>query len=255
MDCVYKIGNDYLYVYCEICEYVNDINNWMLPYSIVNIDYDKYIKIYNDRTIYKFNDKEIVIGGKIVHTDLYPLFYNGISNIINSDLDMFCHSCVLCYNDVGILIYGDFSSGKTSLCLKSLDNGFRLLSTDQSHLRISNGVLKFINGSRYMRVRGDKDIVIDSFNDDIEIKFIINLMGVSDNGKVRFDVIKNKSHVIKTLFKYFTWHSDIPLFTDNSLLDIDRIMIKKWLGNIGCSLYNVRGDIKKIIKKIKGELI
>lgn len=49
----------------------------------------------------------------------------------------------------------------------------------------------------------------------------------------------------------FTWHSDVPLFTDNSILDIDRIKIKKWLTSVSIPLYNIRGDSSEIIKYVK----
>lgn len=53
------------------------------------------------------------------------------------------------------------------------------------------------------------------------------------------------------MFKFCTWHSDIPLFTETKMLNIDRVKIYKWLSRINIPFYNVRGDSKSIIIKIK----
>lgn len=50
------------------------------------------------------------------------------------DDDVFLHSAVLCYNDVKILVVGDFDSGKTTLCLKAMENNIEVASADQTHL-------------------------------------------------------------------------------------------------------------------------
>lgn len=60
-----------------------------------------------------------------------------------------------------------------------------------------------------------------------------------------------KEYIIKKMFKFCTWHSDIPLFTDNIMLNIDRIKIYKWLSKINVPFYSVRGNSENIIKKIK----
>lgn len=248
----YQIGNEFIYIYCELTEYNDGINKWMKMFNpIHNNSSDKYIKIYNNKTIYNFHGVEKTIMGKILHTDLYPLFYNAISNLINDDYNMISHSAVLCYNNIGILVVGDFESGKTSLCLEADKSNIRTLSTDQTHLKIKNECLKLENGSRYMKIRSGNDIIIQENAKEVEIKIILNLIGLCDSGVVKFELIENNYHKIKTLFKYFTWHSDIPLFSDDSLLDIDRVKIKTWLTNLNVPLYNVRGNVKDIIKRIK----
>lgn len=102
-----------------------------------------------------------------------------------------------------------------------------------------------------MRIRNGNSVFIEKTSVDVEIKIIINLIGLCDCGKLKFELIENSEHKIKTLFKYFTWHSDVPLFSNNSLLNIDRTKIKKWLTDINIPLYNVRGNISEVLNKIK----
>ena len=99
--------------------------------------------------------------------------------------------------------------------------------------------------------KDSEDIFLKLDNKFIKICCILNLFSVSDNGTCRFDVVDDMYHRSKTMFKYFTWHADIPLFTENVILDIDRKKIKQWLLELKIPLYNVRGDIEKIILKIK----
>lgn len=249
---IYRIGEENLYIYCEIDEYIDKINKWMKMYDLVtNNNYEKYIKIYTNETLYNFNDGKKIIKGKIKHTDLYPLFYNAIANIINDKHNMLSHSAVLCYNNKGILVFGDFGTGKTSLCLEADKLNIKTFSTDQTHLELKNGCLKLKNGSKYMKVRDGNDIIVNQNRKDFEINVIINPVGLCDCGGVKFDLIDDDNYKIKTLFKYFTWHSDIPLFSDDSMLNIDRIKIKEWLMKVDIPLYNVRGDMKEIINKVK----
>lgn len=255
----YSIGKMVLNIYCEIEEYVDIIEKRMLMFNQTFYNNEtnnnaSYIKIYSDKTVYKINGCEKIINGKIIHTDLYPLVNNVLSNIIIDDCHMLSHSSVICYNNVGVLVVGDFGHGKTKLCLEAEKHGITVLSTDQTLLKQKSGYLKIENASKYMRIRDKNDIIINVNNNDVKIKIILNLVGLCNRGITEIELVENNYHKIKTLFKYFTWHSDVPLFTDNSLLNIDRIKIKKWLTSIDIPLYNVRGDVKEIVKKIK-ELI
>ena len=80
---------------------------------------------------------------------------------------------------------------------------------------------------------------------------IINLVGLSNNGDLVIDNVNESNYIIKNMFKHLTWHSDIPLFSDDFILDIDRIKIKKMLSKIQVSFYNIRGDKVKVVEKIK----
>ncbi|MEG2610582.1 MAG: hypothetical protein RSA91_08000, partial [Bacilli bacterium] len=238
--------------HCEIEEYSEIISKWLKMFDLASDkNFKNYIKIYKEKTIYCINESENEINGKIIHTDLYPLFYNIIANIINNENNMLLHSAVLWYNNKGILVLGDFGSGKTSLCIEAKKCNMKTLSTDQTYLIFKDRSLKMKNGSRYMKIRNDDSVIIKMEKIQPEIKIIINLIGLCDNAASRFDLIDDANHKIKILFKYFTWHSDIPLFSDNSILSIDRLEIKRWLTSINTPMYNVRGNNLEIIKNIK----
>lgn len=97
----------------------------------------------------------------------------------------------------------------------------------------------------------DKELFIDNKSNELEIKYIINLVGMCEKGDLSFLEITNKDHIVKTLFKYITWHSDIPLFTSPIMLNIDRNKIFSNLSKINIPVYNVRGDKESLIIKIK----
>lgn len=255
IDCIYVVDKKKLYIHCEIEEYCKRINNWMAEYRIVySKNYDSYIKIYKDKTIWNINEIEKSINGRIQQTDLYPLVYNAIANLVLNNINILLHSSVLWYNNIGILVIGDFNSGKTTLCLKSIDNNIKVLSADQTLLYFKNNKLLLKQGSSYMKIDDNNEKRIMIKNSRIEIKYIVNIVGMCDGGKVLFKLIKDKNHVIKKLFKFCTWHSDIPLFTNSIVLDIDRIRIYELLNKINLPFYDVRGDSEQIIIKIKEEL-
>lgn len=255
INCTYVVNKKKLYIYCEIKDYCKQISKWLHIYTkSLSNNYDFYIKIYNKKTIFNINGNKKEILGTIKHTDLYPLFYNMIANIVLNNSNVLLHSVVLWYNGVGVLAIGDFESGKTTLCRKALNNDIKVLSADQSHVRYTNNKLKLIQGSSYMKIDKDHENQLMINNHEIEIKFIINIIGICDEGKIQFNLVNDKNYKIKKLFKSCTWHSDIPLFTKAMMLDIDRIKIYRFLNKIELPLYDVRGDSEKIIKKIKEEL-
>ncbi|MEG1821285.1 MAG: hypothetical protein RR201_03500, partial [Malacoplasma sp.] len=101
-------------IHCEIEEYSEIISKWFKMFDLASDkNFKNYIKIYKEKTIYCINESENEINGKIIHTDLYPLLYNIIANIINNKNNMLLHSTVLWYNNKEILVLGDFGSGKT----------------------------------------------------------------------------------------------------------------------------------------------
>lgn len=257
---IYNINNKKIFIYCEIEEYCSKIENWMNVYDNFNKNildnYSYYIKIYKDKLIWNINGKEKKITKKILATDLYPLFYNMIANRVNDKNNILLHSAVLCYNNVGILVVGDFNSGKTTLCLKALNNDFKVLSADQSFLYYIDNKLMLKKGSNYMKINDNDSMYIMEKNCNIEIKVIVNLVGLCENGMAKYNLENNKEHLIKTMFKFCTWHSDIPFVTDNNIiLEINRKNIYEWLANLNIPLYHVRGDALEIIKKIKEEII
>ena len=252
IDFIYDINRKNIYIYCEIEEYCHKIEKWLSAYDIISSNkYNSYIKIYKNKVVWNIDGVEKIIHNKIKHTDLYPLFYNLIANAVLDDDNILLHSAILWYNNSGILVVGDFDSGKTTLCLKAMENSVEVVSADQTHLCYVKNKIMLKCGSLYMKINRDNKVISGLTESEVEIKLIINLVGVCDNGKLYFDVVDNKEHIVKKLFKFCTWHSDIPLFTKTEMLVIDRIKIYKWLSRINIPFYNVRGDSKNIIIKIK----
>ena len=135
IDLIYNIGQKKIYIYCEVEEYCCHIEKWLSAYDIISSNqYDSYIKIYKNKVVWNIDGIEETIDDKIKHTDLYPLFYNLIANAVLNDTNILLHSAILCYNNVGILIVGDFGSGKTTLCLRAMENNIEVVSADQTHL-------------------------------------------------------------------------------------------------------------------------
>ncbi|MBD8922046.1 hypothetical protein EGR52_06645 [bacterium] len=58
----------------------------------------------------------------------------------------------MCYNNVGILVVGDFDSGKTTLCLKAIENNVEVVSADQTHFGYVKNKIMLSRGSLYMRI-------------------------------------------------------------------------------------------------------
>ena len=248
----YIVGQKILYIYCEIQEYCETIRNWLVMFECAkNIGNHASIEVFGDKTVYCILGKKHTIFGRILHTDLYPLIFNTIANIYNDENNTLLHSAILCYNNSGILLLGDFGSGKTELCKKSLKYGFKILSADQSCLNITDGDLRLRYGSIFMKTRNNEVFFLTKSEEQTNIVMILNLIGVNTNGNLEFYLINEANHKLKQLFKYCTWHADIPLFTNNEMLILDRIKIKKFLSKIKIPIYNVYGDANNILKKIK----
>ena len=251
IDGVYSICKRYIYVFCNIDAYSERLRNWLKPFAKVNSDmYDAFIKIEKNKTTWSINDKTYVINKCLDHTDLYPLFYNIVANLLLQDNKLLIHSSVLSLNDFGILVLGDFNSGKTTLSLEAKNKGFKILSSDQSFLEFKKNKLYLVSGSTFVRNRDDDNIFINE-SSEAEIIMIINLVGLSNNGDLVIDSVNESNYIIKNIFKHLTWHSDIPLFSDDIILDIDKIKIKKILSKFKIPFYNIRGDKVKVVEKIK----
>ena len=57
-------------------------------------------------------------------------------------------------------------------------------------------------GSLYMRIGKDNEVFLNTVKSEVEIKLIINLTGVCDNGKLCFDIVDNKEHIVKKCLNF-----------------------------------------------------
>lgn len=248
---IYKINDVGLLIVCNDKLLLKLIKKRLSMFKIIN-KYSNYIIIKNSLIKICVNQKLININGKVFSTDLYPILNNVISSIINDEKNIYLHSSVLSYNNHGVLLLGDFGSGKTTLCLEAEKQGFNINSADQTWISKSNNKLYLKKGSKYLKYKNQERFLTDSnINKNICIEKIIILRGVCENGKVCFLKINNKLHLYKNLSKYATWHSDQLLFTSNYTLPVNKKMIKKFLIGLNIDSYYVRGDSHDIIKYIK----
>ena len=248
----YCINKKIVNIYCEINEYEKKLINWMSAFDEIEVNKsDYYIKINFDNVKYKYNNKGRVIKGRILKTDLYPLIYNFIANIFSENNELLMHSEVICYNNKGILVIGDFGSGKTTLTNEAINNKFIKVSSDQTALKMIDNELYMCFGSNYVRNRNGDDVLIEENKNFLKIDIIVNIIGLCDKGIVSFDEVNDDNFKYRSLYRHCSWHFDIPLVTDNICLDFNKQFVKQFITKISCPMYNIRGDKKKVLLKIK----
>lgn len=254
MKIIYKIKNNLLLINCDIKEYDELIIKRMSMFDNKKYEagdtYTNYINISKKETKYCINQNTFIIKGKLIHTDLYQLINNIVSNMINDQLNVYIHSCVVKKDNKAFLLLGDFESGKTTLAIESIKKGYKILSADQSWICNKDNHLYLHLGSKYLSFN-DSETLLDPIEDDIKIDYIFELKGLCYNGDVELSKEKNNTHLIKRISKYCTWSISNVLFTDQSKLDIDLKMIYSFTKSIDMPLYSIRGDCMGIIKKME----
>lgn len=242
-----------LYIECKIQEYNDIIEKRMKMFEETENKKEKtnYVKILKDKTIFKINNKKTIVSGKLKHTDLYQLINNSLSNLINDSKNLYIHSVVLEYKGKGILLLGDFNSGKTFLSLESRKKGFDILSADQSWLKKIGEDVFLYRGSKYLAINNNFEIINN--NKVLKIYSIIILKGSCGN-KTRIINEENEYRNLKNLSKYATWSINNVLMTDDIDLTLNKVVIKKFLKDINLKVFYVFGKVNDIIKFMKGIL-
>lgn len=240
-----------LLINCEISEYNDIIMKRLSMFEKIDTkNINNYIYITENKTCYLLKNKEYVINGKLKHTDLYQLINNIVSNIINDSNNLYLHSSVVAKNNSGMLILGDFNSGKTTLSIKLRQKGYQILSADQTWIENSNDKIIMKLGSKYMEYNSTYEI-LDSKNDICVIKYVIFLSN-SIGKKSNFYIENNKYRNIKSITKYATWSISNVLMTDYFELNLDKVKIQKFVEKINIPIICVCGDIGGIIEVLEG---
>lgn len=213
---------------------------------------------------FKQNSVEILLEGhskilnnRILKTDIYPIINNVIAYLINDSENIFIHAIVVSKNNKGVLIAGDFGQGKSTLATEFEKNGYEINSTDQTWLEEKDGKIYQKIGSSF----DIKDEKVEILNKEkvlknIQIKQIMRIAGICDNGNVSFNETTNKYYIIKNLAYFCNWSYSIPVFTDNVELYNTTIYTKQFLNKIiaaNIKVFDARGDKKQIVKEL-GEL-
>lgn len=247
----YHIKEDQnLLVICEVLEYDNIIMKRLSMFKKTNdININNYIHIYEDKTCYSLKNKKYVVNGKLKHTDLYQLINNIISNIINDSNNLYLHSSVVEKNGNGMLILGDFNSGKTTLSICLQERGYQILSADQTWIENNNNKIVMKLGSKYMEYNSAYEI-LDSNSDLCSIKCIV-LLSNSIGKENNFYIENNKYRNIKNITKYATWSTSNVLMTGYFELHLNKVEIQKFVEKINIPVICVWGDISGIIKTLE----
>lgn len=203
--------------------------------------------INEDYILIKVDDICIEIKEKVNATDIYPIVNNLIAYSINDKNNLYIHSVVISKNGAGIMILGEFNSGKSTLANAFKNRGYVINSADQTWIYNDRLVL----GSKLNVVNKETTYLDDNLtNASVKIDKIIIIKGLSAGGEVQIDELENDNHYIKNIFKYANWHYDMPLLTKyTKLIDTGKKIIE-FLKSTKIPTYIVRGDENKIMEVV-----
>ena len=216
-------------------------------FEISNENTDNKLIINENYILIKVDDKFIEINEKVNTTDIYPIVNNLIAYSINDKNNLYIHSVIVSKNNKGIMILGEFNSGKSTLANAFKEKGYVINSADQTWIYND----KLVLGSRINVVNNEIAYLSDELtNKHVKIDKIIIIKGICENGKVHIEKLENDKHYIKNIFKYANWHYDMPLLTKyTKLIDTGENIIE-FLKSTKIPTYTVRGDGNKIVEVI-----
>lgn len=190
-------------------------------------------------------DYNLLLNLNINETDIYPIINNILAYLINDKNNLYIHSVLISKNNKGILILGDFGSGKTTLANESIKKGFEINSADQTWIRNN----KLILGSMYNKTKDEVTYLNkEQVKKDIIIKKIIIINGNGRNLSIK--KINNDNYYIKNIFKYCNWHYNMPLLTKYIKLKDTGEKIIEFLNNTRIDTFFVHGKEEEIVEAI-----
>lgn len=203
--------------------------------------------INEEAIIINIDEINIEINAHVNPTDIYPIINNVIAYCINNKNNLYIHSVVISKNKRGIMILGDFNSGKSTLARVAKKYGYEINSADQTWIYNDELVL----GSS-LNVIDNNITYIDDYltNAVVKIEKIVILKGICTNGKGSVTKIENGNYYIKNLFKYSNWHYDMPLLTKYIKLIDTGEEILEFLRNVKIPTFVARGDENRIMEVI-----
>ena len=248
---IYEINNCLLEVVNEIPAYNELIFGRFSQFLTKNQEKaNNFLKFFSDGLEICVKGQYFHIKGQVVKTDLYVIINNILSLLINDENNIYMHSVVVSGSQGGVLIVGDFGQGKTTLAREFQKNGYKINSTDQTWLYYEQNHIKLKRGSKFYMNNSDIFYIDDlDVMKNVEIRKIIKIAGICDNGKTDIILQDNYYHKLKQLAVYCNWSSITPLFScDDSLFRVDKYT-KLFLNNMKCiPMYIVRGNRKEIVK-------
>ena len=225
--------------------YENTINKFpareiILTKNNLTIKYNKVVKTFNS----------------ISSTDIYPIIYNAIYKLMNTNDNIMMHSSVVSNkNNEGLLILGDFGAGKTTLMKEFISSGWIANSTDQSLLKIENDHLWFICGSTYygneVRNIGYKNSI-----SPVKINRILVIDAMTNNGDFIYNSVKDYKKKFRKIWPHMFWPWASPLLGEEALIQIDAEQLQymcricKKITDIFSGVNVVRGSKSTCVKKL-----
>ena len=213
--------------------------------------YEKIVQM----NLYK-NNIEIASGGivekyeNILESDIYPILYAAIYKMTIAGDMAFVHSTVVCKDTEGILILGDFHSGKTTLALEFEKNDWIIASYDQTLIKINDGQVLLYKGSSYQSTSGYTGFIQKSEFKKIPINKVIIIHGVNEQGKVSIKQVTDFNNIYRGTWRSFLWPWITPLTNKMSIVEMDSNYIEKlykfFEGFNKIKFYSVRGSVQEI---------
>lgn len=254
---IYLINEKKIEVLNEITEYDELIYQRFSQFKCLeNVKTNNYIKFNKNTVEINIESNLIYMKNKIEKTDIYPIINNVISYCINDSTNIYMHSVVVSKNGKGFLLLGTFGQGKTTLANQFLKKGYEINSTDQTWLTLENNLLISKLGSRFEIIENKITLLSSEYtNKQIEIKKIIRIVGLCDNGDVSYKEIIKKEHFVKNLIQFSNWSYEMPLFTEYKKLYNSQKNIFDFLKDLSKSnirYMDIRGDKNKIVDIMEG---
>ncbi len=221
---------------------------------------DSYILTINKHSFFIKLDKKLYnFRITLSKRDVYQIFYLFISLVANELGSCLIHSSFVSSNNNGILIVGNYGSGKTTLSNLFSKNGFEINSADRSIISCKNNNLTFLQGSKKIEYE-NKTLYLEKklTTKEIKIKMVVFLEGVDKGGKLIINELDDSIRIKKRIFTAQTNVYFSPLTNTNKtlfeLVPENLFLISNNISFCNNKFYTVRGDPKKIIKFIKQKM-
>lgn len=201
------------------------------------------LEINEDTIVCKFNKVQKVYK-EISKTDVYPILYSLLYELEMKECRVFAHSVVVYKEKNGLLILGDFHSGKTTLGNEFEKIGWKMVAADQSILMVRDNSIMLYKGSKSQY---DAEKCLDEKRVPlIKIKNVVLIRGLTVEGDVKVDNITGFNNIYRGTWSNFVWPWYTPLTNRMELIQLNDKYVKKLYNFFDqfskLKFYSARGD-------------
>lgn len=214
---------------------------------------DSLLLINKNRILIKTRNGNIKYNMSLNIRDLFNVFYLCIYQTFTQQDMAFIHSAVVSKNNQALLILGNFGSGKTTLANEFVDKGYKLISADQTLIKIENNNLLFCCGSS-KNVFNKKLTYLQNSQtlNSIQITKIIQVVGLCNEGKPLQTKVNDEIIKLKRLWQYIIWPYVQPLINNTNKTKIiipkSYYSFVKSITNLPIDFVELRGDPNELTK-------